>query len=87
MRSRVGALRLTAGRGPQGFEGETSEAPEDEYEVLDALTLALDVQLDNVDAYLRQHKEHGGAWGLNGQARWPYTRGAVSPSYCGRGVC
>lgn len=45
----------------QGFEGDGGSAPEDEYEVMDALTLALDVQLDNVDAFLRLHKEHGGA--------------------------
>ena len=68
----------------QGFEGDGGSAPEEEYEVTDALTLALDVQLDNVDAFLRQHKEHGGAsstsrpalrWWLSTKRHWGQRRG------------
>ena len=45
--------------GPQGFELEGEEA--DELEAGDALTAAIDVQLDNADLCLDAHKRELGA--------------------------
>jgi hypothetical protein len=73
--------------GRQGFEGDGGSAPEDEYEVMDALTLALDVQLDNVDAFLRQHKENGGASTSGGMASTTETAHRPRPRTAGAEVC